>query len=57
MLIVINESFSKVEWEGMFQGNSVNTNWNELKNKISNSKRKCSSQESETHEEQTPKVE
>ena len=31
----INESLSKIYWEGRFQGNSVNTNWNELMSEIS----------------------
>ena len=57
IIAAINESLSKVDWEGRFQGNSVNTNWNKLNNDISKavrSKRKYSSQESETQEEQTP---
>ena len=32
---VINESLSKTDWESKFHGNSVNTNWTELKKEIS----------------------
>ena len=32
---VINESLSKIDWESKFHGNSVNTNWTELKKEIS----------------------
>ena len=32
---VINESLSNTDWESKFCGNSVNTNWTELKKEIS----------------------
>ncbi|KAI0217621.1 hypothetical protein LSAT2_030625, partial [Lamellibrachia satsuma] len=32
---VINESLSKIDWKSKLHGNSVNTNWTELKKEIS----------------------
>ena len=55
---VINESLSKTDWESKFHSNSMNTNWTELTQErdLKDSKRKPSSQERETQDEQQTSV-